>query len=138
VRGTEQDITKTSPAAAFLVDFVLGAFFCSLGVTMLKTPWHGIPWVLRLGGGLIGFACLAVGLIMVFGSLVRQILQNRDARDARAQITEDASLNSGYACPNCGATLANGAEVSPLGDAKCGYCQQWFNVFGRDGKTSAS
>ena len=132
MRGTEQDITKTSPAGAFIVDFALGAFFCSLGVTMLKTPWIGIPWLFRFWGGLIAFACLAVGLIMVFGSMVRQILRNRDARDARAQTAVDAPVNSGYACPNCGAPLASAADVSPLGDVRCGYCQQWFNVFGRE------
>ncbi len=33
-----------------------------------------------------------------------------------------------YACPSCGASLTDNADVSPLGDAKCGHCGRWFNV----------
>ncbi|MEI8022483.1 MAG: hypothetical protein WCH39_30010, partial [Schlesneria sp.] len=33
-----------------------------------------------------------------------------------------------YCCSNCGAKLTNQADVSPLGDVKCSFCRQWFNI----------
>lgn len=33
-----------------------------------------------------------------------------------------------FECPNCGANLAKKADVSPSGDVKCMYCEQWFNI----------
>jgi DNA-directed RNA polymerase subunit RPC12/RpoP len=33
-----------------------------------------------------------------------------------------------YHCPACGAPLAEGADVSPHGDAKCTHCGSWFNI----------
>lgn len=33
-----------------------------------------------------------------------------------------------YTCPHCGASLTDGADVSPHGDVKCGYCTSWFNI----------
>lgn len=35
------------------------------------------------------------------------------------------------ACTNCGASLGEGADVSPSGDVKCTYCQRWFNIHGQ-------
>ncbi|HVW02175.1 MAG TPA: hypothetical protein VHB77_17620 [Planctomycetaceae bacterium] len=94
----------------------------------------------RFLGGLIALGFVVVGLMLLLGSLVRSILRIRHSKDDSTQTAAEPPANAkvGYACPNCGATLANGAEVSPLGDVNCGYCQQWFNVFGRDGMSSTS
>jgi len=35
---------------------------------------------------------------------------------------------AGYRCPNCGASIAEGADVSPSGDVKCDHCRRWFNI----------
>lgn len=35
---------------------------------------------------------------------------------------------TGYNCSHCGAGLDSGTEISPSGDFKCAYCQNWSNV----------
>ena len=37
---------------------------------------------------------------------------------------------SRYDCPNCGANVGE-ADVSPSGDIKCHYCNDWWNVHQR-------
>jgi DNA-directed RNA polymerase subunit RPC12/RpoP len=45
--------------------------------------------------------------------------------------TQPAAPTGQYVCPNCGATLGDRADVSPLGDVKCPFCGSWFNIHGR-------
>jgi hypothetical protein len=33
-----------------------------------------------------------------------------------------------YQCTACGARIQDASEVSPSGDARCAYCNVWFNI----------
>jgi hypothetical protein len=44
-------------------------------------------------------------------------------RVGKEKVTRDP-----YQCTACGARIQDASEVSPSGDARCAYCNVWFNV----------
>jgi hypothetical protein len=119
----------------------MGLIFAGIGITVLVFLWGqpsggfgAPPLFFRVFGSLIALAFVVVGggsgLMILTGrrppTRFGRSLLNRARRAARRR--EKPPSQSAYACPRCGAPLADGADVSPHGDVKCTYCNCWFNV----------
>ncbi len=112
---------------------VFGFAFGGIGLTVLGFLWghRGFgepPLFFKLFGSFIALVFVAVGGAAFFAALKGAPPSAGKAGSAGrdAQTGED----SRYKCPACGAGLGEGADVSPKGDVKCGYCRQWFNIHG--------
>ncbi len=85
-------------------------------------------------------AIIAFRLIMLaiptLNRLNAPINENEDDIDEESdnrRIDDSGYSNSNstrfnYACPHCGAPIESGADVSPHGDSRCGFCDSWFNI----------
>jgi hypothetical protein len=122
---------------------IMGLVFGGIGLTTLVflwgSPfgqWDSPPIFFRIFGSFIAIAFVAVGGLAAItalkggatpgGSLLSQSLAEPGIRPA-AGATDEASIAS-YTCPHCGAPLPAKADVSPLGDVKCPFCNVWFNI----------
>lgn len=119
---------------------VFGFVFASIGVVTIIWLWAqpfgafgSPPLFFRVFGSLIAIAFVAMG----GGSLVGVIASpgpfgaNVDPTQPLQGDPVDRPASSsgvGYTCPSCGATLSDKADVSPLGDVKCTFCDRWFNI----------
>jgi len=74
----------------------------------------------------VGFGFQIVASRKVFGT-VHRVLDQALKEDA-ANKTAAQATDRDYSCDHCGATLTDGAEVSPSGDFRCQYCDNWSNV----------
>lgn len=52
--------------------------------------------------------------------------QEANKQDNKQGMTVDNKND--YGCTHCGAAIEAGTEISPSGDFKCAYCQNWSNV----------
>ena len=123
-------------------------FPAGIGVTVLFALWGGpfsfAPFFFKVFGSFIAcfFIMSGVGNIKAAEKLgdprrMAQTLQEMQNEFSGNQPERDSSSDGsgekrepkvGYDCPNCGAALGKEADVSPSGDAKCGYCERWFNI----------
>jgi len=115
---------------------------------MLALIWgeesNFVPVPARLFGSLICLAFVAFGATMLFGAItgggpMRQSnigLPDVSETNPPSNSSRESALppagSAAYVCPNCGAALADKADVSPMGDVKCAFCGRWFNVHGRN------
>ena len=118
---------------------VFGLVFAGAGVCMLALIWgeesNFVPVPARLFGSLICVAFVAFGGTMAFtalrggsfGAVNLPTLGDMGATNSPTPTTTPA----GYICPHCGAALGAKTDVSPMGDTKCPFCGQWFNVHGK-------
>jgi DNA-directed RNA polymerase subunit RPC12/RpoP len=129
-------------APARFVAVVFGFIFAGIGVTVLVSLWSrpfgafgSPPLIFRVLGSFIalGFIAVggAVGLSTLLAGRAGSSISNASGSAVERQNRGErgASSKPGYACPRCGAPLADEADVSPHGDVKCTYCNAWFNVF---------
>jgi len=123
-----------------LVFGTFGFAFAGIGLSLLGylwlTPFNDFgspPLIVRIFGSFIAlvfvvmggttFLCALIGgQLMNFGEHMRS-----DAERAAGQ-NIPPSIPVTYTCAKCGAHLGNQTEVSPLGDVKCSFCHQWFNI----------
>ncbi len=126
-----------APALVFLL-FI--AMFGVIGAGLLIHLWgpgdgfHQPPLIFRFVGSAIAGMFMLIG----FGVPISAILRHRQGgpsldvpvppRDTASSVPPPPSTSVGYRCPHCGAGLGSGQEVSPSGDAKCGYCHRWWNI----------
>jgi hypothetical protein len=126
------------PGPLPLIARVMGVVPLGIGLTVLGFLWGAPfdefgspPLVFRLFGSFIALAFVLTGLGMFFSGTA---LAKAQDRLAGAEVLPDAvppddrPLGTAFACPKCGAPLGKNADVSPHGDAKCGYCNSWFNI----------
>ncbi|MHC4878162.1 MAG: hypothetical protein ACYTGL_17035 [Planctomycetota bacterium] len=117
-----------------------------IGITVLCFLWfgddgfHSPPLFFKVFGSFIALAFVMFGVAAFSaGSLVNRNrlhdlarsmheLQQSQTGSAPDTATEQAEPRSGYDCPNCGASIGEGTDVSPSGDVKCDYCKRWFNI----------
>jgi hypothetical protein len=107
---------------------VFGFVFCGIGLTVLGFLWtaRGFgepPLFFKLFGSFIAIPFVAVG-----GTLLFRSIKGPPAQTGSTLNQSPAAPRTGYVCPACGARLGEGADVSPRGDVKCGYCNKWFNI----------
>ena len=126
---------------------IMGFLFAGIGVTVLIFLWsfdaHDFgapPLFFRIFGSFIALGFVAFGSPMgITGLLAKGVSLGKampgpmpDTEAARGEETPaEPTAGVGYCCSKCGAPLAKGAEVSPLGDVKCTFCGAWFNIHGR-------
>jgi hypothetical protein len=111
--------------------FVIGVFgfvFGGIGVTVICHLWtqdgFGAPPVFfKLFGSFIALAFVAMG-----GMFLVTALKTQPTQSSPPALEPSADTGAGYTCPACGARLGEDADVSPMGDVKCGYCRKWFNI----------
>ncbi len=130
-----------------LIPRLIGIVPFGIGVTVLGflwlTPFNQFgspPLFFRIFGSFIalGFVLVGVTFFKAGGMVNRNRLRDlaetmRDLQQSQSSDGSDSPPNgnaakTGYDCPNCGASLGDGAEVSPSGDVKCDYCKRWFNI----------
>jgi hypothetical protein len=133
------------PVSKF-VSGAMGLIFVGIGLTTLVFLW-GMPFgefgspplFFRVFGSFIALSFVIMGGaafigmikgVTATGNSPTSIYENEDPDDDQP---DDSRPNAppAYTCPKCGAPLAEGAEVSPHGDVKCGYCSVWFNIHGK-------
>ena len=115
--------------------FVLIFFsiFGFIGITILVSLWTASgfgapPTVFKIFGSFIALAFIAMG----FG-VPLSALRKGEARFSMPNINAasvEKPKGSIYDCPNCGANVGK-VEVSPSGDLKCSYCNEWWNIHKR-------
>lgn len=134
------------PAAFRFVAGVFGLVFFGIGLTVISflngvsDSFDSPPAIFRIFGSGIGLCFMAFGGTMAFSAITGGGLMKAPEIDTGALSRLQQNLDSAtkpispspgsYICPACGATLQK-ADVSPMGDVKCGHCGQWFNVHGK-------
>ncbi len=134
VPPTMNPLPRARPPVFILIFFAL--FGCA-GVAILVFLWvrmdtfGGPPLIFRIMGSLIALMFIAMGFGMPLSAL-------KAARTGGAQAPASnrggdspgrpVANPTGYTCPNCGAKLGPDTDVSPSGDAKCSYCERWWNI----------
>jgi hypothetical protein len=126
--------------------FIIGVFgfvFAGIGVTVLGFLWgvmpglpDEVPVFFRIFASFIAIAFVAVG-----GTMGVAAIRNLSGLPPQPPLVPPAFPSpptasaqpetGGYVCPHCGAPLADKADVSPLGDVKCPFCNTWFNIHQR-------
>lgn len=121
---------------------LIGAAFAGIGLTTIGFLWGAPfgqfgspPLFFRVFGSFIAFVFVVVGGSTVFAAFAstpsslrrfpRQRFKTDQFEPPPVPIPPSAL---GYDCSNCGANLGKEADVSPLGDVKCPFCQRWFNI----------
>ena len=131
-------------AASRIVFGVFGFAFAGIGITILGFLWltpfdqfGSPPLFFRIVGSFIALVFVAMGRTTFVAAILGKRLQpsGADFDQFNATKMEDAANAPAaplspfnYCCSNCGAKLGKESDVSPLGDVKCTFCNQWFNI----------
>lgn len=106
------------------------SIFGFIGITVFIFLWtaRGFgapPLIFRLFGSFIAIAFMIMG----FGVPLSFLLKGRESStpDVFQPLEQTARKPGTYDCPGCGANVGN-ADVSPSGDIKCSYCNEWWNI----------
>ena len=127
--------------AARFVAGVFGVAFAAIGLTVIGTLWFGDgmgdpPLIFKLVGSFIALVFVAMGGTIAFGAITggASMAQQQPSTNTTTTAAANSSPSTprAYTCPHCGGGLDRGADVSPMGDVKCGFCGRWFNVHGRN------
>jgi hypothetical protein len=109
------------------------SIFGFIGLTVLIFLWtaRGFgapPLIFRLFGSFIAIAFMIMG----FGMPLTLFLKGRGPDTPGFFPNSDPVPGKigTYDCPNCGANVGD-ADVSPSGDIKCTYCNEWWNIHGK-------
>jgi DNA-directed RNA polymerase subunit RPC12/RpoP len=117
---------------------LIGLCLCAAGITFLSFIWNDSefpPLPVKIVFSLfllpfLFFGCLFIAM-GIFGKRIGDSLSH-SLKDVRMQLPPESSpsaqIPGSYACDRCGAPLGASANVSPLGDVKCGHCGRWFNI----------
>jgi hypothetical protein len=122
----------------FMMVFV--SMFGFAGVAVLIFLWApssdgfgAPPLFFRVFGSFIALAFMAMGFGLPISALMARSgsAVNSGPEDSRVDATSPSATGTAYQCPHCGAVLGKDADVSPKGDAKCVYCNKWWNIHER-------
>jgi DNA-directed RNA polymerase subunit RPC12/RpoP len=129
-------------AVSRIVPGVFGFAFAGIGLTVLAflwgTPFNTFgspPLFFRIFGSFIALCFVAAGGSTLFAAIAggrafgqKLPYDKLQELGMESRSTEPLSSPVNYSCSNCGAQLADQSDVSPLGDVKCSFCRQWFNI----------
>jgi hypothetical protein len=120
---------------------LIGIVPLGIGLTVIGFLWltpfndfHSPPLFFRIFGSFVALMFVIVGGTLVFGKMKtpgqRMAEMTKDLRELQRSVEVDETRGPGtaFACPNCGASLGEKADVSPNGDVKCQHCNRWFNT----------
>lgn len=115
-----------------IIGRLISGVFGAIGLVIIVSLWtaEGFgepPLFFKLVGTLIASIFVLVGVAGALG-LQPKAPPIGPIRGASPRGRPGAAQ---LACTNCGASLGEGADVSPSGDVKCTYCQRWFNIHGQ-------
>ncbi len=141
----QQRPLRPALSAGRFIGAVFGLVFFGIGLTVIGVMWFASddfgspPVFVKLIASFIALAFVAMGGTLAASSIFggAMLARHGEAIGPATRVAEShqpstpSSTPAGYACPHCGAALAEKAEVSPMGDSKCAFCGQWFNVHGR-------
>jgi hypothetical protein len=128
-----------------IIGGVFGFVFFGIGLTVIGFLWgagfdeFGSPPIFfRIFGSLISLAFVTIGGLTLVSAVLGRNLLGSPRRPLKGEEPASAAMRPAtstgrYECPHCAAGLADGAEVSPLGDVKCAYCDRWFNIHREEG-----
>ena len=135
------------PHMPTILSRVIPAIFGVIGLVVIVSLWTAKgfgepPLFFKLVGSLIASTFVLVGVGGVLGLQPKTAAAEPSMPGSAPGATSSSAARSAagspaagtlqgptqLACPNCGAALGEGADVSPSGDVKCTYCQRWFNV----------
>jgi len=147
LRRMNHHAMQSAQSAGRFVGGVFGFVFFGIGLTVLISLWGAPfgafgspPLFFRVFGSFIALAFVAMGGTALLGAIrgagpfSTDHVAGVQAMMDRATDHEPGSptaSQAGYHCPHCGAPLSEGVDISPHGDAKCGYCNCWFNIHGK-------
>lgn len=138
--GAQNNISpQAAPLAPRIVFGTFGFAFAAIGISVLAflwlTPFNQFgspPLFFRIFGSFIAICFVAMGATMFIGGIVGKLpmskVLSRSLTQGQVDDAPTGPTGTGYSCPKCGAQLGAKVEVSPLGDVKCQYCHQWFNI----------
>lgn len=130
------------PMPGRIIGFVFAFVFLGVGVSVLvflwSQPFGGFgspPLLFRLIGSLISLAFIAMGGTGCYAAVTGRGVTSRFRRGVFPMggprgAAPGHPTGRRYECPQCGAPLSEGADVSPSGDVRCAHCNAWFNVHG--------
>lgn len=129
----------TATGAARVMAAIFGVAFGGIGLSVISFLWFGEdgfggpPLVFRLVGSFIALVFVGFGGFALYGAITGRAPAGHASAPTPATPPGQSGgpTPGGYRCPNCGAPLGQGADVSPMGDVKCTFCKTWFNVHGR-------
>lgn len=111
---------------------VFTSMFGFIGLTVIIFLWTADgfgapPTIFKLFGTFIGLAFMVVG----FGGPITALRKGNSIAMPKVDATVTSQKKAGgYDCPSCGANVGD-ADVSPSGDIKCQYCNEWWNIHRR-------
>ena len=141
------DAPGGNAARVFITIFI--GIFGVIGVITLVFLWTATgfgapPLFFKLFGSCIAVAFIAFSAFGIYNAWTAKARLSRFVRHThrfgpstpvdRASEVGDAPARSrdpsspDWGCPNCGAGLASDTEISPSGDVKCPFCDQWFST----------
>ncbi len=117
--------------------FILFFFsiFGFIGLTVIISLWTADgfgapPTFFKIFGSFIGLAFMAMGFGMPISALMNKGKLSVPTEAVSNSSQQKRPAPGTYDCPNCGANVGE-AEVSPSGDLKCSYCNEWWNIHQR-------
>ncbi len=108
------------------------SIFGFIGITVLISLWTtsgfgAPPTFFKIFGSFIALAFMLMGFGMPISVLMKAKAGTLDQRTPSVAQSPATPKPGTYDCPNCGANVG-GVEVSPSGDLKCSYCNEWWNI----------
>ncbi len=119
---------------------IVGLFPMGIGLALLSFVWFdsggfflGAPFFFKAFFSLVACFFVFQGFAMLMGIPVKGHGSRKEDASAAGGYSPGSSGpmadgSGGYRCPHCAAALGEGADVSPMGDVRCGHCDRWFNI----------
>lgn len=135
----EFDAPGGNAARVFFSVFI--GIFGVIGILVLVFLWGSSgfgapPLFFKLFGSCIAVAFIAFSAFGIYNAWTAKARLSRFVRHTHRfgaatpvdDPSEPRSNAEDWSCPNCGAGLASDTEISPSGDVKCPFCDQWFST----------